>query len=141
MDGEKATLLWHKYKWKGDKKALRQLIIYNHADVEGMKRIFDRVVKKLLKSYKLPTSKLDLPQFSKNRSRIKWADENATCAHGIHVRPYEGTRPLVFLSDLPLPKRKGFKVVGIDLTWQRVSPFRLVLSRLRLGRDQKHRPR
>lgn len=122
VDGEKATLLWHKYKW-GDKKALRQLIVYNHADVEGMKVIFDRVVKKLLKTYKLPANKLTLPHFSKNRSKIHWADEKEATSAGIAIRPFEGKiGPLVFLGDLPLPKRKGFKVVGIDLTGSEKRP-------------------
>lgn len=122
VDGEKATLLWHKYKW-GDMEALRQLIIYNHADVEGMKVIFDRVVKKLTKTYKLPASRLSLPQFSKNRSRLQWAHEQTPPTTGVAIRPYVGrVGPLVFLEDLPLPKRKGFKVVGIDLTGSESRP-------------------
>ena len=39
LDGEKAPLLWFKYK-SGDVKALKELIEYNHSDVEGMKWIF-----------------------------------------------------------------------------------------------------
>lgn len=122
VDGLKATLLWHKYKW-GDMDALRQLIIYNHADVEGMKVILDKVAKKLLKTYKLPANKFVLPQFSKTRSKIQWADEKTKSATGITIKPYEGKiGPLVFLSDLPLPKRQGFKVVGIDLTGSEKRP-------------------
>lgn len=116
VDGEKATLLWHKYKW-GDEKALRQLIIYNHADVEGMKVIFDKVAKILLKGYQLPFSKLTLPKFSKYKSKINWANGKTNASDGILIRPYEGKiGPLVFLNDLSLPKKQGLKVVGIDLT-------------------------
>ena len=36
MSGERAPLLWHEYRL-GDRKSAKQLIKYNHADVEGMK--------------------------------------------------------------------------------------------------------
>ena len=122
VDGLKATLLWHKYKW-GDEKALRQLIIYNHADVEGMKVIFDKVVKMLLKNYPLPASKLHLHKFSKSKSKINWANEKANQTNGIVIRPYEGKiGPLVFLEDLTLPKQRGLRVVGIDLTGSESRP-------------------
>lgn len=122
VDGLKATLLWHKYKW-GDAKALRQLIIYNHADVEGMKVIFDRVAKMLLKKYQLPPSKLNLPKFAKSRSKINWANEKTNKSDGIVIRPYEGkVGPLVFLDELALPKKQGLRVVGIDLTGSEKRP-------------------
>ncbi|SDL66904.1 Uncharacterized conserved protein YprB, contains RNaseH-like and TPR domains [Geoalkalibacter ferrihydriticus] len=116
VDGLKATLLWHKYKW-GDEKALRQLIVYNHADVEGMKVIFDKVAKILLKNYQLPTSKITLPKFAKRRSKINWANKKTDKPDGIVIRPYGGKiGPLVFLDELALPKQQGLRVVGIDLT-------------------------
>jgi len=122
VDGEKATLLWHKYKW-GDIKALKQLIIYNHADVEGMKVIFDKVVKKILQEYKLPIRQLNLPNFSKNRSKIRWYGDEVNQSSGIRLRPFEGrVGPLIFFSDLTLPKNKPLKVVGIDLTGSEERP-------------------
>jgi len=40
MLGEAAPILWHKYR-RGDQKAMKRLIEYNHADIEGMKWILD----------------------------------------------------------------------------------------------------
>lgn len=42
-DGAMAVLLWHRYL-RGDLNALRQLLIYNEADVRGMRAILDHVV-------------------------------------------------------------------------------------------------
>jgi uncharacterized protein YprB with RNaseH-like and TPR domain len=57
-DGEEAVYLWYKYiRGKNTaqrKEALRQLIIYNHADIEGMKHIFDACLKKLSAQGLLP---------------------------------------------------------------------------------------
>lgn len=122
VDGLKATLLWYMYKW-GDLQALKQLIIYNHADVEGMKIIFDKVVKKLLQKNKLPIKQLSLPKFSKNKSKIVWAHDGLASKSGICIRPYEGkVGPLVFYSDLSLPTKQSLKVVGIDLTGSEGKP-------------------
>lgn len=115
--GETAPLLWYKYCW-GDQKALKQLISYNHADIEGMKIIFDEAVKRLLRKNQIPTSiNRSLPQFSKKKSKIKWANESPV-NDGIKLRPYEGnTGPLIYLSDLEIISQGGdFRVVGIDLT-------------------------
>ena len=46
--GETAPVLWYRYRW-GDQSALRQLISYNHADIEGMKIIFDNVIDRIFK--------------------------------------------------------------------------------------------
>ena len=46
MAGEQAPLLWHHYRM-GDIQAGKTLVEYNHADVEGMKTIFDVVVERL----------------------------------------------------------------------------------------------
>ncbi|MDR0548640.1 MAG: ribonuclease H-like domain-containing protein [Deltaproteobacteria bacterium] len=44
-DGYEAAILWYKYHERGKtlarQRALRDLIVYNHADVEGLKVIFD----------------------------------------------------------------------------------------------------
>ncbi len=47
MVGEFAPLLWHQYRM-GDRSAARRLVEYNHADVEGMKAIFDECISRLL---------------------------------------------------------------------------------------------
>ncbi len=121
--GEAAPVLWYKYRW-GDMKALKQLIQYNHADVEGMKTIFDTVVDRLLKKIDAPQQVIkSLPHFAKNKSKIVWAsdtDDN----YGIPLKPYEGVAgPLILLKDLHVfNKNTEFKVVGIDLTGSEKRP-------------------
>ncbi|MDR1545787.1 MAG: ribonuclease H-like domain-containing protein [Deltaproteobacteria bacterium] len=51
--GSDASALWRKFK-SGDDSALRKLINYNHADVEGMKPIFDACVSRLIDHGELP---------------------------------------------------------------------------------------
>ena len=46
ISGAEAVGLWFDYK-EGDLGALRKLIRYNHADIEGMKSILERVVNRL----------------------------------------------------------------------------------------------
>jgi uncharacterized protein YprB with RNaseH-like and TPR domain len=50
-DGAEAVALWWRYVKKGDparrKKALRDLIRYNHADVEGLKTLFEACLDRL----------------------------------------------------------------------------------------------
>lgn len=114
--GEAAPVLWYKYRW-GDMKALKQLIQYNHADIEGMKVIFDTVVDRMLDKFKAPQQiKKSLPHFSKQKSKVVWASDINN--EGICLQPYKGVAgPLILLKDLHvLKKDREFKVVGIDLT-------------------------
>ena len=46
ITGSQAVGLWFDYK-EGDLSALRKLIRYNHADIEGMKFLFEQVVERL----------------------------------------------------------------------------------------------
>lgn len=121
--GETAPLLWYKYCW-GDVKALKQLILYNHADIEGMKIIFDEAVKRLLEKNETPASiKKSLYYFSKAKSKIKW-ENDASANNGISLKPYPGKPgPLVFLNDLEIISQSDkFRVVGIDLTGSEKRP-------------------
>lgn len=122
MAGEAAPVLWYKYRW-GDMKALKQLIQYNHADIEGMKVIFDTVVDRMLDKLKAPHQiRKALPHFSKQKSKIVWASDSSS--EGIRLQPYEGVAgPLILLKDLHvLKKDREFKVVGIDLTGSESRP-------------------
>jgi uncharacterized protein YprB with RNaseH-like and TPR domain/predicted nuclease with RNAse H fold/dephospho-CoA kinase len=123
MSGEGAPVLWYKYRW-GDKKALKKLIQYNHADVEGMKTIFDVAVKRLLQKHKAPTSVIRaLHRFAKDKSKITWADKSKD-GSGIQTLPYKGIAgPLIQLKDLKVfDKSHDFRVVGIDLTGSEERP-------------------
>jgi len=117
MAGEGAPVLWYKYRW-GDTKALKKLIEYNHADIEGMKVIFDEVVSRLLKKYKAPTAIIrTLHRFAKDKTKVVWADKSSD-GNGIQLLPYKGVAgPLILLKDLKvIDKKHEFRVVGIDLT-------------------------
>lgn len=116
VDGRVAPLLWHRYR-RGDLDALRLLIEYNHADLEGMKTILDRAVSEVLRSEGAPRLVLStLPKFT-SATPLVWSN-SARRPGAIHVAPYAGdTRPKAaygrLLSGL---KRKRPTIVGIDLT-------------------------
>ncbi len=123
MAGEGAPVLWYKYRW-GDIKALKKLIQYNHADVEGMKVIFDEVVDRLLSKYQAPAAIVrSVHRFAKNKSKVIWADRSAD-GKGIKLLPYKGVAgPLILLKDLKIiDKNHDLRVVGIDLTGSEKRP-------------------
>lgn len=123
MAGEGAPVLWYKYRW-GDIKALKKLIQYNHADIEGMKVIFDVVVGRLLKKHKTPSAIVrSVHRFAKDKSKVIWADRS-TDGKGIQLLPYKGVAgPLILLKDLKvIDKKHEFRVVGIDLTGSEKRP-------------------
>ena len=53
LRGDAAPLLWHKYR-RGDVEALKLLLAYNYADIQGMKHIFDVAVDRLRDATQLP---------------------------------------------------------------------------------------
>jgi len=120
VKGEAAPLLWHKYR-RGDSSALKLLIEYNHCDVEGMKFIFDRVMKKLTAARRLPRSiRRQLPRLAV-RTEIVWANGKRSDRFGspaIKLTPYTGPHgPAVTLAGLTAGSGTGpLRVVGIDLT-------------------------
>ncbi len=120
VKGEAAPLLWHKYR-RGDTTALKLLIEYNHCDVEGMKFIFDRVMRKLVTARRMPTSiKKQLPKLAV-RTEIVWVNgkgSNRSGSPAIRLTRYAGPlRPAVTLADLATGLKNGrLRVVGIDLT-------------------------
>jgi uncharacterized protein YprB with RNaseH-like and TPR domain/predicted nuclease with RNAse H fold/dephospho-CoA kinase len=123
MAGEAAPLLWHKYK-QGDMNALKLLISYNHADVEGMKYIFDAVMERLVEKQEFPSWGRSFYRFSAHANEPpNW---DAVASGGLNsnfrLRPYEGkTGPAITLSDLDLGI-KPLKVIGIDLTGSESRP-------------------
>lgn len=115
VQGKTAPLLWHRYR-RGDLDALRLLIEYNHADLEGMKAILDRTVERLLHVAGVPSGvRKSVPRFEMPTS-ITWA--NAHRRQGIELHPYQGdNRPQTTYHRLcPRTKGKKPKIVGIDLT-------------------------
>jgi len=72
MRGEAAPALWRKYKW-GDLEAMRRLIEYNHADVEGMKWILDACAERYAERKAIPENVRKAPGFRNLTSRAAWA--------------------------------------------------------------------
>jgi uncharacterized protein YprB with RNaseH-like and TPR domain/predicted nuclease with RNAse H fold/dephospho-CoA kinase len=123
LRGETAPVLWYKYRW-GDQSALKQLILYNHADIEGMKIIFDQVIDRILEKEELPLHDHSVHRFTKDLCRIRWAGKDSQ-NDGIRIRPYRGKKtPTIRLKDLLnlFPDGSNFGVVGIDLTGSETRP-------------------
>jgi uncharacterized protein YprB with RNaseH-like and TPR domain len=79
-DGEEAVFLWTQYRYgrktKVRQDALRNLIIYNHADVEGMKHIFDACLVKLSQANLLPPGQQQERIFNAFMTNYDFSDEN-----------------------------------------------------------------
>lgn len=116
LQGESAPILWHQYR-KGDNSALKQLIEYNHADVEGMKAIFDECVRRICHKNSIPAKVRPKKLFSKLKSKIEWRSACAGNESGTFIPPYSGsTKPLITYSDLnKLVLLDHVCIVGIDL--------------------------
>lgn len=118
MSGERAPLLWHDYRL-GDQNSAKTLIEYNHADIEGMKAIFDVALERLGASQNFPLLEARGRKFSDSSSKFKFASKASTAAKNrIYVPPFKGVKgPLITLRRLGLNNRaKKLRIVGIDLT-------------------------
>lgn len=118
--GETAALLWYKYRW-GEVSALKQLILYNHADIAGMKVIFDKVVERIFEKKGVS---FRVHRFAKDHSKVKWSGSTAGSTDGVRLRPYKGkTGPAILLKDLIYePEMVNLRIVGIDLTGSESRP-------------------
>jgi len=118
LEGETAPLLWHKYR-RGDLNSLKLLISYNHADVEGMKQIFDTVIDRLMQQKQVPLLECSTYCFSAHPSELKLStDKEKTPNTGIELHPYRGTTgPAISFKDLAVASDNSrLQIVGIDLT-------------------------
>lgn len=115
VTGEAAPLLWHRYR-RGDNDSLRMLLKYNHADIRGMKHIFDIVVRSLRASYGLTDRKLTIPSFAD----LEFPNAQGYLNKQLRrvIKPFSGsTRPSVRIEELASVDRyPRLKVVGIDLS-------------------------
>lgn len=136
VTGAEAVELWFDYK-EGDLDALRKLVRYNHADIEGMKYVFEEVLGRL----GLATDGVAFGDLFP-RSDVRFSEAPvATDANAVSVTSYRGHRgPKLVLADLcrTTPRLDQVTVVGIDLTgsekrqsgWAAVTGRNLVLDRL-----------
>jgi uncharacterized protein YprB with RNaseH-like and TPR domain/predicted nuclease with RNAse H fold/dephospho-CoA kinase len=117
MQGESAPILWYRYR-RGDLKAFKRLVTYNHADIEGMKYILDYSIQRVFQENGIPKQVQSRANFSKLRSKPEWTttrDNNNP--YLLHLVEYKGNpKPLIRYDDLnriiPLSQTV---VVGIDL--------------------------
>lgn len=136
VTGAEAVTLWFDYK-EGDLDALRKLVRYNHADIEGMKRVFEVVLGRLgLRGACGATGDLFPRSVVRFSERPQLEDPNT-----VSVIPYRGHRgPKLVLADLcaTTPSLDQATVVGIDLTgsekrksgWAAVTGGHVVLDTL-----------
>ncbi len=118
MHGEAAPILWHKYR-RGNQDAMKRLIEYNHADIEGMKFILDKAILLHYKKEKYPNSVTQKPCFRKLKSKLKIykCEPKSKQSAAIIIPPFTGSsKPLVTYNELnKIQSLDEFCCVGIDL--------------------------
>lgn len=103
--GEAAPGLWFRYT-RGDLNALRDLVEYNHADVDGLRQLLAHIVNDLGGDISKPWEASDFDA---------WLADDQSAGPGGLIRPYDGLAgPRVTARDLRFPP--DIRVVGIDLT-------------------------
>ncbi len=118
MEGESAPILWYKYR-RGDRAALKELVTYNHADIEGMKWIIDYAIEKIYDIDKIPSNIRVEPKFSTFKGKISWANRKPKNPnpYKVYLTKYSGhLKPLITYSELNkivLLSNRTF--IGIDL--------------------------
>ena len=116
ITGAEAVALWFDYK-EGDPDALRELVRYNHADIEGMKFLFEEVIRRVVaRAGGTPVTKGALFR----RSNLCFSDSRrANGANAVSIVPYGGdVGPRLTFADLhnAAARLDDLSVVGIDLT-------------------------
>lgn len=123
LTGEDAPALWFRYQ-RGDLDSLETLLRYNHADVDGLRRILGAVAGRLVPGLPPPNEPGCCPRATSRKAqgrdrgrpaRIVAASADAPASLGGPVlRPYRGLiGPRVVLGDVP--EALGLRVVGVDL--------------------------
>lgn len=119
MEGESAPILWYKYR-RGDKASLKELVTYNHADIEGMKWIFDYTIEKIYDINKIPNKIRSKPKFSnKFNSKINWATRKPKKknSYKVYLTKFLGNpKPLITYAELnKIVPLSNTTFIGIDL--------------------------
>jgi len=118
LEGESAPILWYKYR-RGDRAALKELVTYNHADIEGMKWIIDYAIDKIYDIDKIPSNILVEPKFSTFKSKISWANRKPKNPnpYKVYLTKYSGNlKPLITYDELnEIVSLSNKTFIGIDL--------------------------
>ena len=115
VSGAEAVALWHRFI-RGDKDALRKLILYNRSDIAAMGAILDQAIDRV---------PLQRTLFAKSVKFIDWsAPENWNCSTHVanHKRP--GSKvAFTYESAFGIyPDYQEIRSVGIDLTGSESKP-------------------
>jgi len=117
--GETAPILWHEYR-HGSVDAAKTLIKYNYADIDGMRFIFEHLLREVSKSNSLLGDFFPKAPFAKEQKKISWVElekqEEGNC---YFVPPFSGKfGSQVTYEDLIASEAscRDLRVVGIDLT-------------------------
>lgn len=118
MEGESAPILWYRYR-RGDITALKELVTYNHADVEGMKWILDYAISEFFELNDIPNNIRSKPKFSASKSKINWVNsepKNGT-PYKVYLTKFSGhLKPLIRYDELNEIVPLSNKVfIGIDI--------------------------
>lgn len=104
ITGYEAVVLWHEYR-RGNEKSLKQLLAYNHADVQGMKYMLSFALDKTPNVQKLTFKKIEKPNIK------------------IRSTSVEKPKPKVYAKDLwKRIKKPHGTIIGIDLTGSELRP-------------------
>lgn len=119
--GDSAPVLWHRFR-RGDEEALKTLILYNHADIHGMKGIFDHVARKLIKGLRIPLADLLHTRFEKSVAPLDPAKEVEKLRASFGEQ-FGSVRSATTIEELGFTDESTrLTVVGIDLTGSEQRP-------------------
>jgi uncharacterized protein YprB with RNaseH-like and TPR domain/predicted nuclease with RNAse H fold/dephospho-CoA kinase len=122
IKGEAAPILWHRFR-RGDSEALRRLIEYNHADIEGMKKIIDIVIQRLVKKVHFPKQVLETLAIRSTYSETDWGEIDGLIARASRqIRKKQHIARLTIDDLVRTDQEPRLKVVGIDLTGSAARP-------------------
>lgn len=124
VSGEQAPLLWHEYRL-GDIDSGRELVSYNHADIEGMKFIFDEVVSRLHKRDGNPPHKEKQIKFSAKPNVFSFSKSMTNLKRNsifVPLPPKKSGPRITYKKLIKGIGRNNLRVVGIDLTGSESRP-------------------
>lgn len=121
VGGEMAPVLWNAYT-RGDTDALRRLLRYNAADLDGMRHIFNASVKKIAQQSGLPIEEISLPTFPVESTAHSKSVLEAAINSVAKPWPRTAERKLRIEDLVYVDRNPRLKVVGIDLTGSEKRP-------------------
>ena len=124
LSGESAPLLWYKFL-RGDQDALKLLLSYNQADIDGMKRIFNAIIPRLMEEKQVPPCIRPTYRFPQSlQGKQDSVDEPSYLGNGKNLRFYQkqASPTLAFKDLVPKSDLSQLRIVGIDLTGSETRP-------------------